>query len=98
MVAVAQGISQPPNFLKESTMAKQYQSTSSKPAAGDIATKRFDAYVVENYDSQGEERSNWIRVGAAFWHEDGKGINVTMSALPVDGKLVLRVHEPKAKE
>jgi hypothetical protein len=33
----------------------------------------------------------WINVGAAFSHSDGKGFNVIVQALPVDGKLVLRV-------
>ena len=32
----------------------------------------------------------WINVGAAFPHSDGKGFNVIVQALPVDGKLVLR--------
>jgi hypothetical protein len=32
----------------------------------------------------------------AFAHEDGEGFNVHLDALPIDGKLVLRV--PKAKE
>ncbi len=37
----------------------------------------------------------WINVGAAFPHSDGKGFNVIVQALPVDGKLVLR--EPQAE-
>lgn len=35
-------------------------------------------------------------VGAAFEHPDGKGYNVILQALPIDGKLVLRV--PKDDE
>jgi hypothetical protein len=78
-------------------MTKQRTTNATKPA-GDAAGKRFDAYVVENYEAQGEDRSNWIRVGVGFWHDDGKGINVNLRALPTDGKIVLRVHEPKSKE
>ena len=41
---------------------------------------------------QREDADNfWINVGAAFPHSDGKGFNVIVQALPVDGKLILRV-------
>jgi hypothetical protein len=32
----------------------------------------------------------WINVGAAFAHTDGKGFNIMLQALPIDGKIVLR--------
>jgi hypothetical protein len=38
----------------------------------------------------------WLPIGAAFEHADGKGFNVILQALPIDGKLVLRV--PKNEE
>ena len=38
----------------------------------------------------------WLSIGAAFEHADGKGYNVILQALPIDGKLVLRV--PKSDE
>jgi hypothetical protein len=57
--------------------------------------RRFDVFVVEDYTRDGEEKANWIRIGVAFENKDGKGFNVTLSALPVGGKLVLRVHEPR---
>ena len=30
----------------------------------------------------GEEKANWIRIGAAFENKDGKGLNVQLSTLP----------------
>jgi len=36
----------------------------------------------------------WTRLGAAFAHKDGEGINIQLDVLPVggfDGRLVLRV-------
>ena len=36
------------------------------------------------------EKSIWTRIGAAWEHKDGKGMEVRMDALPVDGRLVLR--------
>jgi hypothetical protein len=38
----------------------------------------------------------WTKVGAAWAHEDGKGFNVTLSCMPLNGRLTLR--EPKADE
>lgn len=37
----------------------------------------------------------WTEIGAAFAHKDGRGFNIQLRALPLDGKLVLRVPEPK---
>ncbi len=33
----------------------------------------------------------WLSIGAAFPHQDGDGYNIVLQALPIDGKLVLRV-------
>ena len=38
----------------------------------------------------------WLPIGAAFAHQDSKGFNVILQALPIDGKVVLRV--PKEDE
>jgi len=56
---------------------------------------RFDAFTVRDYELAGEKKADWNKVGVAFPHSDGKGYNVVLHALPVDGKLVLRLHEPK---
>jgi hypothetical protein len=34
--------------------------------------------------------STWTEIGAAWPHEDGKGFHVSLKALPLTGKLVLR--------
>lgn len=57
--------------------------------------QRFDVFVVEDYkDRSGEDRASWLRIGIAFAHKDGKGFNAELHAVPVSGKLVLRLHEP----
>ena len=59
---------------------------------------RYDVLVVENYeDGAGTEKANWTRVGVAFPHRDGNGLNVELRAIPVSGKLVIRRHEAKLK-
>ncbi len=49
-------------------------------------------YVVEG---EGDD-AFWTKVGAAWQHQDGKGFNITLSALPLNGRLVVR--EPKVDE
>lgn len=63
-----------------------------KPAS-DVT--RFTAYTVREYERNGQPDSDWMRIGVAFPHEDGKGFNLTLHALPVDGKVVMRLYEPK---
>ena len=44
---------------------------------------------------KGKTNAFWSRIGAAFAHKDGEGFDITLAALPIDGRLVLR--SPKAK-
>jgi hypothetical protein len=76
------------------------------PRSYDMATEvskinssdRYDVLVVEKYeDGTGTEKSNWTRVGVAFSHKDGNGLNVELRAIPVSGKLVIRRHEAKSQ-
>ena len=32
----------------------------------------------------------WLNIGLAFPHKDGKGFNIVLQALPLDGKVVCR--------
>ena len=61
-------------------------------------TERLDAFVVREYEAGGEKRRDWTRIGVAFPHKDGKGFNVILQALPVDGRIELRLHEVKEKD
>ncbi|MCA3301217.1 MAG: hypothetical protein ACK5TM_00355 [Methylobacterium sp.] len=52
-----------------------------------------EAFVVE-----GEGKATtWTKIGAAWPHEDGTGLTVKLSALPLTGRLVLRAPKPKAE-
>lgn len=54
------------------------------------------AYAVEDRVVEGEETDAfWTRIGSAWPHKDGKGLNVVLSALPVNGRLVLREYTPE---
>ncbi len=59
---------------------------------------RYDVLVVEKYEDQaGAEKANWTRIGVAWPHRDGNGLNVELKAIPVSGKLVIRRHDAKAR-
>lgn len=72
-------------------MSKKSPARAQQPPSA----SRFDAYSVREYEANGEKKSEWTRIGVAFSHTDGKGFNVLLQALPLDGKMVLRLHEPK---
>lgn len=40
------------------------------------------------------DKAFWTKIGAAWAHDDGKGFNIQLSCLPLNGRLVIR--EPKA--
>jgi hypothetical protein len=40
----------------------------------------------------------WLNIGAAFMHQDGDGFNIVLQALPIDGKIVLRVPKQNGGE
>jgi hypothetical protein len=44
----------------------------------------------------GEKRGVWTQVGAAWPNKDGKGFNVLLDVVPLDGRLILR--EPVERE
>jgi hypothetical protein len=59
---------------------------------------RYDVLIVEKYeDHEGAEKANWTRIGVAWPHKDGNGLNVELKAIPVSGKLVIRRHDAKAR-
>jgi hypothetical protein len=43
-------------------------------------------YVVEG---EGDS-AFWTKIGAAWKHEDGEGYNISLTALPMNGRLVVR--------
>ena len=48
----------------------------------------YRAYTVIKREGQDDF---WLPIGAAFMHQDGDGYNIVLQALPIDGKIVLRL-------
>lgn len=60
-------------------------------------SKRQPAYTAFHVRESGSEKAFWTRIGVAWRHKDGKGLDVQLDGLaPLDGRIVLR--EPDAKE
>ncbi|MBZ9983997.1 hypothetical protein LB521_22950 [Mesorhizobium sp. BR-1-1-8] len=37
------------------------------------------------------DAAHWTRIGAAWAHRDGEGFNLSLAAMPLSGRLVVRV-------
>ena len=55
-----------------------------EPTAALKTQPSHGVYVVEG------DGSYWTKVGAAWPHQDGDGFNITLTALPLSGRLVIR--------
>jgi hypothetical protein len=42
------------------------------------------------------DKAYWTKVGVAWQHSDGEGMNITLSAIPLTGRIVVR--SPKSEE
>ena len=48
------------------------------------------AFRVYSVISREGKDDYWLNIGLAFPHKDGKGLNIVLQALPLDGKIVCR--------
>jgi hypothetical protein len=55
----------------------------------------FQAYTVVKREGQDDF---WLNIGAAFMHQDGDGYNIMLQALPINGKIVLRLPKAQSEE
>lgn len=44
------------------------------------------------------EGSFWNKIGAAWEHKDGEGFSIKLSALPLEGEIVMRVAKEKPED
>ncbi|MGK2959052.1 MAG: hypothetical protein ACSLFB_11775 [Acidimicrobiales bacterium] len=55
----------------------------------------FEAFHVKDGP---DDKSYFNRIGAAFPHKDGEGHTITLDAVPVDGRIVLRTPKERLDE
>lgn len=70
-------------------MARSYNHKAANNKARETKAPAFIAWhVAEKSDS----KSFWTRIGAAWDHEDGKGLTLQLDLVPVSGgRIVLRI-------
>jgi len=57
--------------------------------SGTSRTPSHIAYQVRDRDGN---KSFWTRIGSAWSHADGNGFNIQIEAVPLDGRISLRVY------
>lgn len=57
-------------------------------------SKPLPAYTLYSVKGDGHD-AQWTRIGAAWANRDGKGYCITCTAVPADGRLVMRAYERK---
>ena len=63
------------------------------------AQPAYTAYtVVKRQGKDGAQDDFWLNIGAAFMHQDGDGYNIVLQALPINGKIVLRLPKTQTEE
>lgn len=66
-------------------MATKQQSAKTPPD--------YVAYTVSEHAP--DDKGFWTQIGAAWAHEDKEGFYIKLSALPIDGKVVMRLGKDK---
>ncbi len=60
-----------------------------------MAKPTHRAFTVREYEVEGKKKGDWMEIGVAFAHGDNKGFDVRLQATPVNGKITLRLNEPR---
>ncbi len=59
------------------------------------STSKAPSHIVYQVRDREGQKGFWTRVGSAWPHADGKGFNVQLEVVPLDGRLVFRVATEK---
>jgi hypothetical protein len=65
--------------------------TETKPTTS-AKTPSHVAYQVRDRENG---KSFWTRIGSAWAHKDGNGFNIQIDAVPLDGRITLRIATEK---
>ena len=61
-----------------------------EPGGEKAASSHLFAYTVEEFDAgNGQKAKSWTRIGVAFPHKEGPGLNVQLKSIPLNGHIVL---------
>ena len=63
--------------------------------ASGAAPSKAPSHVAYQVRSNEGQKSIWTRIGGAWPHADGQGFNIQLDALPIDGRVTLRIPSEK---
>lgn len=59
------------------------------------ATSKAPTHIAYHVRDREGGKGFWTRIGSAWPHSDGKGFNVQIDVVPLDGRITLRTAEEK---
>ena len=59
------------------------------------SNKKPSHHVYTVRETGNQNNDFWTKIGVAFSHNDGKGFSIMLDALPVNGKMTIRVADGK---
>lgn len=66
------------------TAERQHMTDQSKSPTHRVYT------LIPRKGEDGKDDNFWLNIGSCFAHGDGRGFQILLEALPLDGKLVMR--------
>ena len=61
----------------------------------DAAASKAPSHYAYQVRDRENKKAIWTRVGTAWAHQDGRGFNIQIEAVPLDGRITLRVASEK---
>ena len=55
------------------------------------ASSKAPSHYVYHVRDRNGQKGFWTKIGAAWAHNDGKGFNVQVECVPLDGRISLRI-------
>lgn len=74
--------------------SKEKETTMSNSTKPDNAPKSPSHVAYQVRDREGH-KGFWTRIGSVWPHADGKGFNIQLDAVPLDGRITLRIASEK---
>ena len=61
------------------------------------ASSKAPTHIAYQVRDRENAKGFWTRIGAGWAHADGKGVNLQLDAVPLDGRITLRTASEKAE-
>jgi hypothetical protein len=73
---------------------------SDQPTTADTTAspKKKPPYIAYSVREREGKKAKFTEIGVAFPHKDGKGFDILYDAIPLSGRITLRVSEPKEQQ